>query len=76
MPKHGYNEQKEDAITTFKWVYQNAEQLRIIPDKIAVGGDSAGATITTYLVSATNNYHLCAQMLYIQQLMLRCKRNR
>lgn len=63
LPKHGYNEQKEDAITTFKWVYQNAEQLRIIPDKIAVGGDSAGATITTYLVSATNNYHLCAQML-------------
>jgi len=36
----------EDAQQAFNWVYQNAEDLGLDPDLIAIGGDSAGGNLS------------------------------
>ncbi|WP_026884283.1 alpha/beta hydrolase [Clostridium akagii] len=45
-PEHKFPEPVEECYQVVKWVYENAKELNIQPDKIAVGGDSAGGTLT------------------------------
>jgi acetyl esterase len=44
-PEHKFPAAVEDAIAATRWVSRHAESLGIDPDKLVVGGDSAGATL-------------------------------
>ncbi len=46
-PEIKYPEPLEDALASFRWVAFNAESLGIDPERIAIGGDSAGANLAT-----------------------------
>jgi acetyl esterase len=43
-PEHKFPAAVEDAITATQWVFANAQMLEIDPERIAVGGDSEGAS--------------------------------
>ena len=43
-PEHPYPAALEDAVTATRWAHANAESLGCSPDRLAVGGDSAGGT--------------------------------
>lgn len=56
----------EDSYQALKWTYENAEQLRIDKDRIAVGGDSAGGGISaavTHMSRDRKGPKICFQML-------------
>jgi acetyl esterase len=44
-PEHRFPSATDDAVATVEWAYKNAQSLGIDPDRIAVGGDSAGGTL-------------------------------
>jgi len=44
-PEHKYPAAVEDALCSLRWAYENAQELGINPDRIAVGGDSAGGNL-------------------------------
>jgi acetyl esterase len=44
-PEHKFPAAVEDAITATRWVSEHAGSLGINPDRLVVGGDSAGATL-------------------------------
>jgi acetyl esterase len=44
-PEHPFPAPLEDAITATRWAHADAESLGCSPDRLAVGGDSAGATL-------------------------------
>lgn len=44
-PEHRFPCAYEDAMTAHAWLAQNAGQLRVAPDRIAVAGDSAGGSL-------------------------------
>lgn len=48
-PEHKFPEPIEECYQVVKWVYENAKRLNMQPDKIAVGGDSVGGTITAVI---------------------------
>lgn len=45
-PEHAFPAWIEDGVATYLWVLDNAEGLGIDPARVAVGGTSAGATIS------------------------------
>ncbi len=61
-PKYPYPYAKEDAINTYNWICENYKSLNINKEKIAVGGDSAGAVLATYICDLENS-NICCQML-------------
>jgi acetyl esterase/lipase len=46
-PEHPAPAAVDDAYTAFEWACDHAEELGAIPDKIVVGGDSAGGNLAT-----------------------------
>jgi acetyl esterase len=46
-PEHPFPAAVEDGLTAFRWVRENIDSLKIDPNRLAVAGDSAGATIAT-----------------------------
>ena len=46
-PKHPFPTPAGDCFETYKWVLQNTDILEIDPDKIIIGGDSAGGNLAT-----------------------------
>ncbi len=46
-PEHPWPAAYEDALESLRWLVKNAESLDADPARIAVGGDSAGATLAT-----------------------------
>ena len=48
-PEHPYPVPLADAEAAFDWVEANAERLKVSPDRIAAGGDSAGGNLTAAL---------------------------
>lgn len=46
-PEHKFPAAVEDAYDSFQWISANAEALGIEPNKIAIGGDSAGGNLAT-----------------------------
>lgn len=46
-PEHKAPAAVEDAYAAFRWATDHADELQVLPNRIAVGGDSAGGTLAT-----------------------------
>jgi acetyl esterase len=65
-PEHPFPAAVDDACAAFRWACANAKRLGALPDKIAVGGDSAGgnlAAVVSQRAAAAGGPAPCAQML-------------
>jgi acetyl esterase len=61
-PEHRYPAAVEDAMCSLRWAYENAAELGINPNRIAVGGDSAGGNLAA-IVSQQRPVPIVFQML-------------
>ena len=61
-PEHAWPAAAEDALCSLRWAYENASELGINPDRIAVGGDSAGGNLAA-IVAQQRPVPLVFQML-------------
>lgn len=54
-PEHKFPEPVEECYQVVKWVYENAKDLNIQSDKIAIGGDSVGGTLTAAITQLSRD---------------------
>jgi len=54
-PEHPFPAAADDATAAFRWAVANAEQLGADPDRVAVGGDSAGANLAAVVALDTRD---------------------
>jgi len=65
-PEHRFPAAVDDAFVAFRWACAHAAELGALPDRIAVGGDSAGgnlAAVVSQKAMAAGGPAPCAQML-------------
>ena len=48
-PEHPFPAPQDDVVQVWRWVRSNAVGLGLNPDRLGVGGDSAGGTMTAYI---------------------------
>lgn len=48
-PEHKFPKPVEECYQVVKWVHDNAAELKIIPEKMAIGGDSVGGTLSAVI---------------------------
>ena len=48
-PEHRFPAALDDAVAAMRWVVDKAEALSVAPDRIAIGGDSAGGNLAAVL---------------------------
>ena len=56
-PEHPFPIPFDDCYSTFMWVRENAEKLKINPELIAIAGDSAGATLASAVAIKARDNH-------------------
>lgn len=44
-PEHRFPAAVEDAVAAFRWVREHAERLGLVPERIGIGGESAGGNL-------------------------------
>lgn len=54
-PEHPFPAAVEDSVAAFRWLHEHASELGIDPDRIAVGGDSAGGNLSAVLCQVTRD---------------------
>jgi acetyl esterase/lipase len=54
-PEHPFPTPLEDCYTALKWVHDQAERLGIAPNRIAIGGESAGGGLAASLVQLAHD---------------------
>ncbi|MEI2779256.1 MAG: alpha/beta hydrolase [Tetrasphaera sp.] len=53
-PEHRFPAAVTDAVAAFRWAHEHAHDLGIDPERIAVGGDSAGGNLASVVAQVTN----------------------
>jgi acetyl esterase len=57
-PEYKFPTAVEDAFDAFKWLVDNAALYGVDPDRVAVGGDSAGGTLATVCAVLARDVHI------------------
>ncbi len=71
-PEHAFPAAHDDAQTALAWALKNAHTLGMNPARIAVGGDSAGGTLTAWLTHYARDHglNIAGQLLIFPLLQL------
>jgi acetyl esterase len=72
-PEHPYPAAIEDAVAALTWLIEDAESLRIDPERIVIGGVSAGGDLCAVLAleARDRGLHVCGQLLEVPVVDLR-----